>query len=159
MNAITLVHVIAACSALVLGAWQLLAAKRGLRHRSVGYLWMLAMAATALSSFGLRSGIGFDWLGGFSPIHGLSLFTLLSLGMAVRHAMRRDIASHRGWVTGAYGGLLAAGLFAVAMPGRELNTLLFVELPGRLSAGLSALLFAERAGLPVGMASLLADLL
>jgi uncharacterized membrane protein len=72
MDPVTLVHVVSAGAALVLGAWQLIAAKRGLRHRGIGYLWLGAMALTALSSFGLRSQLGFAWLGGFSLIHGLS---------------------------------------------------------------------------------------
>ena len=114
MNPLMLTHVLAACMAVVLGAWQLLAAKRGLRHRGVGYLWMVAMTVTALSSFGLRSDIGLAWLGGFSWIHGLSLFTLLSLVLAVRYAIRRDFANHRRWVLGAYMGLAGAGVAAVA---------------------------------------------
>ncbi|MCL4184294.1 MAG: DUF2306 domain-containing protein [Burkholderiaceae bacterium] len=136
MDPVTLVHVVSAGAALVLGAWQLIAAKRGLRHRGIGYLWLGAMALTALSSFGLRSQLGFAWLGGFSLIHGLSLFTLLSLVMAARSAIRREFGAHRRWVLGAYGGLAGAGLFAVAVPGRELNTLLFVEVPRRLAASL-----------------------
>ena len=135
MGTITFLHAASASAALVLGAWQLLAAKHGLRHRGVGYLWMAAMVATAVSSFALRSSIGFDWLAGFSPIHGLSIFTLVSLAMAVRHAIRRNFVAHRRWVQGAYAGLVAAGLFAVAIPGRELNTLLFEDLPGLLAAG------------------------
>ncbi|MEB2320069.1 MAG: DUF2306 domain-containing protein [Pseudomonadota bacterium] len=142
MNPLTLTHVLAACMAVVLGAWQLLAAKRGLRHRGVGYLWMVAMTVTALSSFGLRSDIGLAWLGGFSWIHGLSLFTLLSLVLAVRYAIRRDFANHRRWVLGAYMGLAGAGVAAVAAPERLMNTLLFVDLPRLLSDGLPAMLAA-----------------
>jgi uncharacterized membrane protein len=142
MNPVTLVHVLSASAAVVLGAWQLIAAKRGLRHRGIGYLWIAAMATTALSSFALRSDIGLAWLGGFSPIHGLSLFTLLSLAMAVRHAIRREIGKHRRWVLGAYAGLASAGLFAVVVPGRELNTLLFVELPKMLAGSLPVVLSA-----------------
>ncbi len=142
MNSIMLVHVLAACIAVVLGAWQLVAAKRGMRHRYVGYLWMAAMAVTALGSFGLRSDIGLAWLGGFSPIHGLSVFTLLSLVLAVRHAIRRDFANHRRWVFGAYMGLAGAGVFAVMVPGRVMNTLLFVELPRMLADRLPGMLAA-----------------
>jgi uncharacterized membrane protein len=133
MSPIALIHTLSATCALVLGAWQLLAVKRGPRHRIVGYFWIGAMVVASLSSFGLRgSEIGFSWLGGFSPIHGLSLFTLLALAMAVRFAVARDFPRHRGWVIGAYGGLVGAGLFAVALPGRALHTLLFIELPRAL---------------------------
>ncbi len=124
MSSTAILHACTASIALVLGAWQLLAARRGVRHRVVGYLWVAAMTVTALSSFALRSDIGLDWLAGYSPIHGLSLFTLLSLAMAVRHAIRRNFLAHRRWVRGAYAGLVAAGVFAVAVPGRDLNQLL-----------------------------------
>jgi uncharacterized membrane protein len=128
MSTVTLVHVSSASLALVLGAWQLIAAKRGLRHRRVGYAWLAAMLVASLSSFGLRSGIGPAWLGGFSPIHALSVFTLASLALALRFAIGRDIRRHRRWVAGAYAGLVVAALFAVAVPGRQMNRLLFAGL-------------------------------
>ena len=84
MSPLVALHALSAIVACLLGAWQLIALRRGLRHRALGYTWMLAMLVTALSSFGLRSPLGFDWLGGLSPIHGLSLFTLLSLALAIR---------------------------------------------------------------------------
>jgi len=141
MNPVTLIHVLSASTALVLGACQLAATKRGLRHRGLGYLWMAAMLCAAVSSFWLRSDIGLAWLGGFSPIHGLSLFTLVSLALAVRFAVIRNFRRHRNWIVGAYGGLLGAGVFAVALPGREMHNLLFTSLP-RVLAGWPALLAA-----------------
>ena len=136
MSPIALIHASSATAACLLGAWQLIALRRGLRHRAVGYAWMSAMLLTALSSFGLRSSLGFDWLAGLSPIHGLSVFTLVSLVLALVFARRRDFANHRRWVTGAYVGLCAAGVFAVAVPGRDLNVLLFTQLPALLASSL-----------------------
>jgi uncharacterized membrane protein len=129
MDIATQIHVTSAVAALGLGAWQIVAAKRGLRHRGVGYAWAAAMLVTALSSFWLTSALGFAWLGGLGPIHGLSLFTLVSLALAVRFAIRRDFRQHRNWVVGAFAGLVGAGVFAVAVPGRKLHSLLLVELP------------------------------
>jgi uncharacterized membrane protein len=144
MDTATQIHVTSAAAALGLGAWQIVAAKRGLRHRGVGYAWVAAMLVTALSSFWLTSALGFAWLGGLGPIHGLSLFTLVSLALAVRFAIRRDFRQHRNWVAGAFAGLVGAGVFAVAVPGRQLNTLLLVDLPRllgeQLGQRLSALL-------------------
>ncbi|HPA91332.1 MAG TPA: DUF2306 domain-containing protein [Quisquiliibacterium sp.] len=134
MSPIVAVHALSAVAACLLGAWQLIALRRGLRHRRVGYAWMLAMLVTALSSFGLRSPLGFAWLGGLSPIHGLSLFTLLSIALAIRYARRRAFAQHRRWVVGAYAGLLGAGVFAVALPDRAMHRMLFTDLPGVLAA-------------------------
>jgi uncharacterized membrane protein len=124
-----MVHLFAALAALLLGAWQLLAARRGARHRMVGYLWLLAMLVTSLSSFRLESGLGIAWLAGFSPIHALSVFTMISLAMALFHARARDFRRHQRWIAGAYAGLVAAGVVAAALPGRALHAMLFVELP------------------------------
>ena len=135
-----LVHLVSASAALLLGAWQLIAARRGLRHRSVGYAWMFAMLVASASSFWLKGSFGLAWLAGFSPIHGLSLFTLLSIVMAARFARRRDFQRHRRWVVGAYAGLVAAGAFAVALPGRSLNLILSAEL-SRLFATATAAQF------------------
>jgi len=135
MNAVTLTHLLAATLALALGAWQLIAARRGLRHRAVGYFWVLSMAVAAVSSFWLTSWLGFAWAGGLSPIHLLSAWTLVSLTVAVRAAMRRDFVRHRRFITGAYVGLCVAGVFAAASPGRVLNTMLFVELPRLIATG------------------------
>lgn len=143
MNLPTLIHVLSASAALALGAWQLLAPRTGERHRVVGYLWMGSMLTAAVSSFWLRGALGFAWLGGFGPIHALSLFTLLSIALAVRFAIRRDFRQHRRWVTGAYGGLVAAGVFAVAVPGRAMHELLASGLPRVLAGDLTHLLATE----------------
>jgi len=135
MTAAAAFHATAALLALALGARQLARRKAGPGHRAAGYAWVLAMLATAISSFWLKSPLGLAWLGGFSPIHGLSLFTILALVMALRHAILREFDRHRRWVAGAYAGLAGAGVFAVASPGRAMHELLFVSLPRLLSGG------------------------
>lgn len=122
-------HATAAVAAIALGAWQLAAAGRGARHRRVGYLWFAAMTLTALSSFLLKGSNGIALLGGFSWIHGLSLYVLLAIVLAIRAAIARNIRAHRRWVVGAYAGLVVAGVFAVALPGRAMHQILFETLP------------------------------
>jgi uncharacterized membrane protein len=56
--------------------------------------------------------------GHFSPIHLLSVWTIVSLTMAIRAARRHEIRRHRGWVVGTYFGLLGAGVAAIAFPTR-----------------------------------------
>jgi uncharacterized membrane protein len=128
------VHLVAALLALVLGGWQLIAARGGARHRVVGRLWVLAMAVTAISSFGITGKLGWAWLGGYSWIHGLSLWILVCLVLAVRAARRRAFPAHRGWMTGAYGGLVSAGVFAALDPGRVVGHWLFVTVPTWLAS-------------------------
>lgn len=123
------IHLVAALVSVALGAWQLLAPRAGQRHRGVGYAWVLAMATTAISSFWLKGSLGRAWLDGFSLIHGLSLFTLLSLAVAVNFARQRKIASHQRWMRATFASLIVAGLLAAGAPGRVLNTLLFTTAP------------------------------
>ncbi len=119
-----LLHLIAAVAAVLLGAAQMLASRGGQRHRWVGYAWVAAMATTAVSSFWIKGPLGRDWLNGFSFIHGLSVWTLISLVVAVEFARRGKVASHRRWMQATFASLIAAGVFAAASPGRAVNALL-----------------------------------
>ena len=126
-------HLVAALMSLALGAWQLVGVRGGTRHRLVGRLWVLGMTVTAISSFGITGDLGWAWLGGYSWIHGLSLWILVSLTMAVRAARRRVFAAHRGWMLGSYGGLVGAGVFAALDPGRVVGHWLLMTVPAWLA--------------------------
>jgi uncharacterized membrane protein len=79
--------------------------------------WVIAMGLVALSSFWI-----FDlkiW-GNYSPIHLLSVFTLVQLVLAVRAARRGDIQLHRTIIKGlVFGALVGAGAFTL-LPGRTM---------------------------------------
>jgi uncharacterized membrane protein len=108
-------HAAGATLAVALGAYQLLRRRKGdLLHRRIGRLWLADMYWVAISSFGIQR---LD-PGHFSWIHALSLWTIVSLSLALRAARRHDIRAHRGWATGSYLGLLGAGVAAVAVPSR-----------------------------------------
>jgi uncharacterized membrane protein len=78
------------------------------RHRKLGYVWVSAMALTALDSLFIRL-IG---RGGFSVIHILSAWTLIQVPLIVLAARRHDWKRHRGAVRGmVIGALLIAGFF------------------------------------------------
>jgi uncharacterized membrane protein len=78
------------------------------RHRKLGYVWVAAMALTALDSLFIRL-IG---RGGFSVIHILSAWTLIQVPVIVLAARRHDWKRHRSAVRGMVtGALLIAGLF------------------------------------------------
>lgn len=87
----------------------LLLGRRGARgHRTLGTIWVVAMLATAASSFLIRQ-IG---SGGFSWIHILSAWTLVQVPLlwwfARTHQVDRHRRAVRALVTGA---LLVAGFF------------------------------------------------
>src|SRR5580698_10025422 len=116
------IHAFAAMSAFVLGAVQLAAPKGTLPHRTVGWIWVLLMAAICISSFFIHA---IRQWGPWSPIHLLSIFTLATLPVAVWRAHRHDVARHRNAMISLYlGALVIAGLFTF-WPGRIMHAVLF----------------------------------
>src|SRR6516164_11558140 len=85
-------HAFAAMAAFALGVVQLAAPKGTLPHRMVGWIWVALMTVVAVSSAFIH---GMRLWGPFSPIHLLSIFTLIVLPVAVWRAHRHDVRSHR----------------------------------------------------------------
>lgn len=116
----TAIHLAAAILGLVLGAVMLYRRKGTASHKALGRIWVGLMLAVALSSFsilGIRNGAG------FSVIHLLSAWTLVSLGLAVYFIRRGNVRAHKGFMIGTFLGLAGAGLGAM-VPGRFLYQLL-----------------------------------
>lgn len=107
-------HLLAAGAAFFLGLMQFALPKGTGLHRTTGWIWVVLIAAAAISSLFIRQLNH----GAFSLIHILSGWTLVVLPMAIYAARRGEIAKHRGRMTGLFiGGLLIAGTLAF-MPGR-----------------------------------------
>lgn len=107
-------HLLAAGAAFFLGLMQFALPKGTGMHRTLGWIWVVLIAAAAISSLFIRQLNH----GAFSLIHILSGWTLVVLPMAVYAARRGEIARHRARMTGLFiGGLLIAGTLAF-MPGR-----------------------------------------
>jgi uncharacterized membrane protein len=85
-------HAFAAVAAFVLGIVQFAAPKGTLPHRTVGWVWVALMAVVAASSFWIHQ---IRLVGPFSPIHLLSIFTLLMLPLAVWRARTHRVVAHR----------------------------------------------------------------
>jgi uncharacterized membrane protein len=112
-------HLASILIALPLGISQLLLPKGTLRHRTAGYVWIALMVFTALASFGVHA----INPGGFSPIHLLSILTLVLCPVIVLQARRGQVAKHRRAVLGLMtGGLVIAGLLTF-LAGRALGQL------------------------------------
>ncbi|MEL0138140.1 MAG: DUF2306 domain-containing protein [Halieaceae bacterium] len=115
-------HALVALLAVLLGGLQLSRAKGTAQHRLLGWIWVALMAYVATSSF-LISEIKL-W-GAFSPIHLLSVWTLISLVMATFHARRGNIRQHKIWMMLLYVlALLVTGLFTL-WPGRVMHAVIF----------------------------------
>ena len=109
------IHAAAALLAFVVGAVQLAGPKGTNVHRALGYVWAAAMVVVAVSSFWIHE---IRQLGGFSLIHLLSIWVLVSLPMAIAAARAGRISSHR-YTMGSlfFFALLLAGAFTL-LPGR-----------------------------------------
>ena len=113
------IHLAATLAALALGVVMLVRRKGTLSHRTLGWTWVVLMAVAAGSSFFI-TGIN---AGRFSPIHILSVATLLLLPWAVYAIRRGKVQRHRWTMIGIFaGGLVIAGVFTL-VPGRLLGNL------------------------------------
>jgi uncharacterized membrane protein len=115
-------HAFAALAAFALGAVQLTAPKGTIPHRLFGWLWAGLMLTVVLSSFFIHE---IRLWGPWSPIHLLSIFTLVLLPMAGWRARRHDVRRHQRAMVGLFAGaLVIAGLFTF-LPGRIMHAVLF----------------------------------
>jgi uncharacterized membrane protein len=115
-------HAFAAMAAFALGIVQFAAPKGTLPHRTVGWIWVGLMAVVATSSFWIHE---IRLLGPWSPIHLLSIFTLIVLPIAVWRARRHRVADHRRIMILIFvGALVIAGLFTF-LPGRVMHAVVF----------------------------------
>jgi uncharacterized membrane protein len=115
-------HAFVAIAAFALGVVQLAAPKGTLPHRTLGWTWVALMVVVAGSSFWIHQ---IRLLGPWSPIHLLSIFTLVMLPLGVWRAHRHDVTAHRWTMIGIFtGALVIAGLFTL-VPGRIMHTVLF----------------------------------
>ena len=116
------IHAFAAMAAFVLGIVQFASPKGTLPHRTLGWIWVALMATVAVSSFWIHK---IRLVGPWSPIHLLSIFTLVTLPLAVWKAHRHDIADHRRSMILLFtGALVIAGLFTL-LPGRIMHAVVF----------------------------------
>jgi uncharacterized membrane protein len=116
------VHAFAAIAAFVLGVVQLAAPKGTLPHRTLGWIWVCLMLSVAVSSFWIHQ---IRLAGPWSPIHLLSIFTLVTVPLGVWRAHRHQVADHRRIMTLIFSGaLVVAGLFTL-LPGRIMQAVLF----------------------------------
>jgi uncharacterized membrane protein len=118
-------HVATVVPAALIGGIMLLMRKGTSLHRMAGRLWIALMVLTALSSFFIHE---INLVGGFSPIHILSVMVLVSAAEVVRSARRRDFVRHQRLVKSLYFGAIGiAGLFTL-LPGRIMHEVVFTPV-------------------------------
>jgi uncharacterized membrane protein len=117
---VVIVHLIFALTAFVMGGIQLATKKGSRAHKILGYVWVTALVVICLTSFGIKEVMPQGMFWGYSPIHLLSLATLVQVARGICFARNRNIKMHRRCMLSTYfGGLVIAGAFTF-MPGRLL---------------------------------------
>jgi uncharacterized membrane protein len=114
-------HILAALGTVALGGLIFSLRKGRAFHRTAGWIWVVLMATTAISSLFIVGINGDVW----SVIHLLSGWVLIVLPLGVLAARRHRVEAHRRTMTGIFvGGSLVAGAFTF-LPGRLMWRLVF----------------------------------
>lgn len=124
------IHAVSAIAALVVGTIQFIGPKGTIPHRTLGVIWMALMASAAASAgFILHGEAGDPLWTRVSPIHlfvPLVAWALIEGALLLARGKRSGKKHHSSPFFGAYiGGLVLAGFFAIAGPGRIMNQVFF----------------------------------
>lgn len=108
--------------AFILGLVQFAAPKGTLPHRTIGWIWVALMLLVAVSSFWIHT---IRLVGPFSPIHLLSILTLVVLPLAVWRAHTHRVADHRRMMIFLFAGALVIAGVLTLLPGRVMHHVIF----------------------------------
>jgi len=114
-------HAIMAMIAIILGGIQLSIKKGGAIHKLLGRIWVGLMLIVATTSFFIHKT---KMWGDYSPIHLLSLWTILILGVGVYYARVGNIKRHKQVMIATYFFALILTGFFTLMPGRVMHQIL-----------------------------------
>jgi uncharacterized membrane protein len=116
---LTWIHFIAAIFAVILGLINLTSKKGTFQHRILGWSWLLLMTSVTVPSFWIRELND----GNFSWIHLLTVWTLISMGIALISIKNGNVRIHASFMIGTMVGAIIAGGFAM-IPGRFISSLI-----------------------------------
>lgn len=88
----------------------------------MGFVWVALMTGVAASGLWIHE---IRLWGPWSPIHLLSVYTLVMLPLGIWRAHSHNVPSHRSTMTGIFvGGLVIAGVLTL-LPGRIMHAVVF----------------------------------
>lgn len=132
-------HAVAALLALLIGPFAIYRKRRDILHKTLGYIWIVAMLTVAISSFWISS---FGVIGPFSPIHLLSIWTIFVVFRAIHFARLGKIVAHSEMLKWLYWGGLWVAFALNFLPGRMSNRVLFGQDEAELSVIVGILIVA-----------------
>lgn len=115
-------HASTALIALGLGPFVLYRRRRDVWHKVVGYIWMLGMVITAITSFWIRE-IMAD--GSMSPVHIFAFMNLGTVFYAIWMVRRGNIIGHKRALTNLYYFGTWGAFIVNFMPNRTIPTMFF----------------------------------
>ena len=136
MTLIIAVHAIAAAGVVLLAPVQLIRRPKDNRHKTIGRSWVVLMYLVCVSGMFIYS-----LTGAFTVFHALAIYTFATTTLGVIAIRRGNVRRHIGMMVGSYLGALTAGIFAAAVPGREIPQLA-VSDPGLLWSLIAVIIVA-----------------
>jgi len=120
------IHVATVVPAFFIGTYQIFFSRKGAPfHRALGYVYLVLMTITAITTLFIHALMPNGPFGGFSPIHLLVGLVLFGVVGALRGAWTHNIPMHRRAMLGVYiGGILIAGGLTF-LPGRIMHAVVF----------------------------------
>jgi len=119
-NAAVMFHVVTVIPCVPLGLYLLIARKGTSMHKQLGKLWVALMVITATSTLFIHEGMALSWIHIFVPL------TYRASWLIVSSARKGDIKRHKAEIVSLFlGALMIPGIFAIILPGRLLNVMLF----------------------------------
>ena len=116
------VHAIVAMAAIIVGGLQLSLKKGTSLHKFMGRIWVILMLVVSFTSFFIHK---LNLWGKYSPIHLLSIWTIIAVVLGVYFARIGNIKRHKIFMVYTYWlALILTGLFTF-YPGRVMNLIFF----------------------------------
>ncbi|KEO88515.1 hypothetical protein EH31_16270 [Erythrobacter longus] len=119
-NAAIMFHVATVIPCVPLGLYLLIARKGTALHKALGKLWVALMVITATLTLFIHDGMALSWIHIFVPL------TYRAAWLIISSARKGDIKRHKAEIVSLFlGALMIPGVFAVILPGRLMNVMLF----------------------------------
>ena len=115
-------HAATALIALCLGPVVLYRKRRDIWHKVIGYVWMLGMVVTAITSFWIREIMAIESM---SPVHVFAFLNLGTVVFAIWAVRRGNIIAHKQALSNLYYFGIWGNFIVNFMPNRTIPKMLF----------------------------------